>query len=136
MNIQHYRIGHLVLGKGVRPWGGELSYDVHYSCYWRRGYISSVLVPELLRHGHGVLVVDNFIGFFGFLLFEYCYFFDSLNSEEGTYSYFYHELNNVFSLGSCYFHFINLGETARRIRILREFTCVQIMNKKSPKDSL
>lgn len=25
-----------------------------------------------------------------------------------------------FSLGYCYFHFINLGETARRIRILRE----------------
>ena len=24
------------------------------------------------------------------------------------------------SLGYCYFHFINLGETARRIRILRE----------------
>ena len=25
-----------------------------------------------------------------------------------------------FALGYCYFHFINLGETARRIRILRE----------------
>ncbi len=30
------------------------------------------------------------------------------------------DLITYFSLGYCYFHFINLGETARRIRILRE----------------
>ena len=29
-------------------------------------------------------------------------------------------VTTYFALGYCYFHFINLGETARRIRILRE----------------
>jgi len=35
--------------------------------------------------------------------------------------YIFVDLLTYGALGYCYFHFINLGETARRIRILREF---------------
>lgn len=30
------------------------------------------------------------------------------------------DITTYFALGYCYFHFVNLGETARRIRLLRE----------------
>jgi hypothetical protein len=60
------------------------------------------------------------IGFFGLLLFEYCYFLIHPTVRKELIAIFIMNLITYISLGYCYFHFINLGETARRIRILRE----------------
>jgi len=50
-----------------------------------------------------------------------CYVFFSLPiSTQNVISGFVTNLLIYAALGYCYFHFINLGETARRIRILRE----------------
>jgi len=52
---------------------------------------------------------------FGF----YIFFVDKLARTDAA-CYFLTSLVSYNGLGYCYFHFINLGETARRIRILRE----------------
>jgi hypothetical protein len=67
------------------------------------------------------LLVSLLLGLLGGLLslavFEtYVYFAAAVRSLPAT-------LTNVviyFALSYCYFHFVNLGETARRIRMLRE----------------
>lgn len=60
-----------------------------------------------------------FAGLFTLLFIESILIIDS----NGKANVVYDGLANVLSygaLGYCYFHFINLGETARRIRLLRE----------------
>ena len=62
------------------------------------------------------LLISIFIAFFlGFFIF-FC--FDFFNKR--SFSVFLVHLLTYGSFSYCYFHFINLGETARRIRILRE----------------
>lgn len=55
------------------------------------------------------------------VLFSDCFLF--LMGEASTQEVFPIAISNLIiygALGYCYFHFVNLGETARRIRILRE----------------
>ena len=62
------------------------------------------------------LLVSIFLGFIaGFFVFA---FFDLFRRNSAA--VFLVHLLTYGSFGYCYFHFINLGETARRIRILRE----------------
>ena len=62
------------------------------------------------------MLVSIFIAFFlGFFVFSCFDFF-----EKKPFAVFLIHLLTYGSLSYCYFHFINLGETARRIRILRE----------------
>ncbi len=59
----------------------------------------------------------------GFLIVVFCEFYANLHGTARLVDYTAILLVNVIAysaLGYCYFHFINLGETARRIRILRE----------------
>jgi len=60
------------------------------------------------------------IGFIALLVFEIYAFLSFLNLSRDYISIFVVNLIIYASLGYCYFHFVNLGETGRRIRILRE----------------
>lgn len=90
------------------------------------GLMINVLVQVLcFRFIRGLgLLKSVFIGFFaGFisvLIIEFYIFFSI--STFFTDFFMLLIVNSIFyaSLGYCYFHFINLGETARRIRILGE----------------
>lgn len=66
------------------------------------------------------LFLGFFFGFIVLILLEFYAFFVGENSGEDC---FYIAMVNVIAysaLAYCYFHFVNLGETARRIRIVRE----------------
>lgn len=56
--------------------------------------------------------------FLGFIFGMICLIF--LSMIKGSIYFFAADLITYVALGYCYFHFLNLGETARRIRILRE----------------
>ncbi len=59
-------------------------------------------------------------GFMSVIMFEYYVVFSLPTSPQDILSGFITNLLIYTALGYCYFHFINLGETARRIRLLRE----------------
>lgn len=90
------------------------------------GLMINVLVQALsFRFIQGLgLLKTVFLGFFAGLLSvlvieSYIFFAASVHFND----FFMILVANAIayaSLGYCYFHFINLGETARRIRILRE----------------
>lgn len=61
-----------------------------------------------------------FAGFFFLLAAEFYLFKQSLFSQSDNIGLFIVNLITYISLGYCYFHFVNLGETARRIRIMTE----------------
>lgn len=66
------------------------------------------------------IILGFMTGFFSLFLLELCIFLkESILIKEFIAIFIVHLLTYV-SLGYCYFHFLNLGETARRIRILRE----------------
>ena len=86
------------------------------------------IVTQLLKYRFGKtsgLLQSVFFGFFsGFLavfIIELAYF--STAPVSSTDLIGYGLLNSIAyaAFGYCYFHFINLGETARRVRIVREF---------------
>jgi glucan phosphoethanolaminetransferase (alkaline phosphatase superfamily) len=60
------------------------------------------------------------IGIIFFLLFEFYPLIINPRITRDFFAIFITNLITYSSLGYCYFHFVNLGETARRIRILRE----------------
>lgn len=64
--------------------------------------------------------VGFLIGFIAFFPLEFYAFFLQAMPMVNSLAIFLTNLMIYCSLGYCYFHFINLGETARRIRILRE----------------
>lgn len=70
------------------------------------------------------LLKSEYLGFFlgmvNLCILEFYYFSGLAEYTEDMIYIFVANLIIYFSLGYCYFHFINLGETARRIRILRE----------------
>ena len=61
-----------------------------------------------------------FVGMLSVLIIEFCIFFATSVHFTDFFMMFAANFITYASLGYCYFHFINLGETARRIRILRE----------------
>lgn len=61
-------------------------------------------------------------GFLCVLIIEYYVFIKHPISIIDLIALFIVNILTYLSLGYCYFHFINLGETARRIRILRELS--------------
>lgn len=61
-----------------------------------------------------------FVGMISVLMIEFCIFFATSAHFTDFIIIFAANFITYASLGYCYFHFINLGETARRIRILRE----------------
>jgi hypothetical protein len=66
-------------------------------------------------------IFSGFIaGFFCVILLEVSVFFNALISWKDAISFSIVNMIIYFFLSYCFFHFINLGETARRIRILRE----------------
>ncbi len=60
------------------------------------------------------------IGILGIIVGEFYFFYSNPTSVRDFISILVTNLITYSALGYCYFHFINLGETARRIRILRE----------------
>lgn len=76
----------------------------------------------------GLLNSVFFSFFFGVLMlcgFEYYLIAAHPRGFEEMLASFFVHLMTYMSLSYCYFHFINLGETARRIRILRELKDTQ-----------
>ena len=66
--------------------------------------------------------VAGFAGGSLFLSYLGLYIFFSFRLSLSDYlGFFLSHMVTYSALGYCYFHFLNLGETARRIRILREF---------------
>ena len=61
-----------------------------------------------------------FCGFLMLLIVETVYFFSTKSNVKVLSSQLALNIITYVALGYCYFHFINLGETARRIRIIRE----------------
>ena len=59
-------------------------------------------------------------GFFSIFLIEFYIVFTRLIPIDNSISILIANLVIYLSLGYCYFNFVNIGETARRIRILRE----------------
>lgn len=59
-------------------------------------------------------------GFFSVVALESYIFFTLSNSIQNFIAIIIVNLMTYSALGYCYFHFLNLGETARRIRIVRE----------------
>jgi len=70
------------------------------------------------------LLNSVFLGFLSGLsiifVFEFCILSQQLALTKESLAVLVVHLLTYMSLGYCYFHFINLGETARRVRILRE----------------
>lgn len=60
------------------------------------------------------------IGLVAFLLFKFYISSFYLKLDSDLIAFFFVDLVTYCALGYCYFHFVNLSETARRIRILRE----------------
>ncbi|MFC1558368.1 hypothetical protein ACFL40_03335 [candidate division KSB1 bacterium] len=66
------------------------------------------------------VIISFFIGFFCLIAFE-CYVFFSVSQYTMGLIYLFTANGIIYSLlGYLYFQFVNLGETARRIRIMRE----------------
>lgn len=66
------------------------------------------------------IVLGFLLGLFSLFLLEYLIF---IKAGIAINTFLFNLTTNLIiysALGYCYFHFINLGETARRIRILRE----------------
>ena len=65
------------------------------------------------------IVIGTFLGFIAWAVLELMLLFLGLTLQEFI---FYAISNGIiyFSLVYCYFNFLNLGETARRIRVVRE----------------
>jgi len=66
------------------------------------------------------IIIGFLLGLLGLFLLEYYIF---IKVEIAKITFLYNLTTNLIiysALGYCYFHFVNLGETARRIRILRE----------------
>jgi hypothetical protein len=63
-----------------------------------------------------------FIGLFILFVFEFCIVLAQPTLTKENIAMLTVHLLTYVSLGYCYFHFINLGETARRVRILRELS--------------
>ena len=90
------------------------------------GLMINVIVQVIcFRFVQGVgLLKTVFLGFFvGILsvfMIEFYIFFETSAHVTDFFMMFTANFVTHASLGYCYFHFINLGETARRIRILRE----------------
>lgn len=75
-----------------------------------------VIISSLLKS----LFLGCFFGFIVLISLEFCIFLVGVNSGKDS---LYLAMVNVITysaLSYCYFHFVNLGETARRIRIVRE----------------
>lgn len=80
---------------------------------------SQVLISRLLEQAG--MLKSVFLGFFsGFAVFLALQFILSPAIKDGPAGFFISNFLIYSALGYCYFHFINLGETARRIRILSE----------------
>ncbi len=60
------------------------------------------------------------VGFIVLFVFEFYIFLQQSALKRESAAIIIVHLLTYTSLGYCYFHFVNLGETARRIRILRE----------------
>ena len=60
------------------------------------------------------------VGLFSVITLEAYGFFTMSKSEQDFIAIIIVNLVTYSALGYCYFHFLNLGETARRIRIVRE----------------
>lgn len=60
------------------------------------------------------------VGLFSVITLETYGFFTMSKSEQDFIAIIIVNLMTYSALGYCYFHFVNLGETARRIRIMRE----------------
>lgn len=84
-----------------------LSQVISFRCFPKIGLLNSVFLGFL-------------IGFFSLFLLEFRIFLIELILIKEFIAIFIVHLMTYVSLGYCYFHFVNLGETARRIRILRE----------------
>lgn len=80
---------------------------ITYRCFPKQGLLKSVF----LGFGAGILILF----FWEFRIYWAVHF-----SVKEPIAVMLGDLITYVSLGYCYFHFINLGETARRIRILRE----------------
>lgn len=80
---------------------------ITYRCFPKQGLLKSVF----FGFGAGILVLFywELRGYWAINIFS-----KEIIASTAVY------LITYISLGYCYFHFINLGETARRIRILRE----------------
>lgn len=84
--------------------------------------LSQVIIARYIP-GWGLLnsLFSGFVSGAVFLCALECYLFSALPKSAGdSISVFIGNFIAYSSLGYCYFHFVNLGETARRIRIIRE----------------
>ena len=80
---------------------------------------TQILVFRLLKQAG--MLKSVCIGFFnGFLILLALHLTLILTVKDSSVYLFIANILIYFALGYCYFHFINLGETARRIRILNE----------------
>jgi len=80
---------------------------------------SQILTFRLLKQVG--MLKSVFFGFFsGFAVFLALQFLLSPAIKDSSAGFFISNLLIYSALGYCYFHFINLGETARRIRMLNE----------------
>lgn len=80
--------------------------------------ISFRILPE--RGLLNSVFLGFFSGFFILFIFEFYIFLQQFALTKESAAILIVHLVTYMSLGYCYLHFINLGETARRIRILRE----------------
>ncbi|MFH1867874.1 MAG: hypothetical protein ABH843_02780 [Candidatus Omnitrophota bacterium] len=84
---------------------------IYYKCLPKPGLLNSIFKGFVF-------------GLFTFLLFELCQFQSAVCPLLKKIDILIVHLITYACLSYCYFHFINLGETARRIRILRELEIV------------
>ena len=91
------------------------------------------IIVQLLSYrlvGRVALLQSVFVGFFSGLVvvvtIEAVYFTTTMLLLQDIIGYMFVNVIAYTGFGYCYFHFINLGETARRIRILRELWEAQI----------
>lgn len=90
------------------------------------GLITNVIVQIAIYRSFGGLgllksvFLGFFLGFVATLAIDAWVFYDARAPFTDLLSLALMDLITYTSLGYCYFHFINLGETARRIRIVRE----------------
>lgn len=100
----------------LRLFSPIISFFINVACniYICRYYLSRL---GLLKS----IIIAFLIGFFILLTIEFYYLSNTAQAcLDGAVSSFIANVIIYFSFGYCYFHFINLGETGRRIRILRE----------------
>lgn len=90
------------------------------------GLILNVLFQVLgFRYISGIGLLKSIFlgflaGFFSVVILESYIFFTLCKSTQDFIAIIIVNLMTYSALGYCYFHFVNLGETARRIRIVRE----------------